>query len=162
MQQRNFTIAVLASAAFFALSTAAGSQVIVSGNDEKVLWDDVGQAVFSGPGKDTISFVDIGDRENPKILTSIALENSIFGPPTDVAISPNGEIALVANSVTQTKDGEKWKPVPGNKVYIFDLKATPPKQIGTSRLANNHQGSTSVRKVTSRWSRTARTIRSAS
>ena len=61
MQQRNLTIAVLASAAFFALSTAAGSQVIVSGNDEKVLWDDAGQAVFSAPGKDTISFIDIGE-----------------------------------------------------------------------------------------------------
>src|SRR5262249_8845096 len=105
MQQRRLTIAVLGGAAFLALSTAAGSQVIVSGNDEKVLWDDVGQAVFSAPGKDTISFIDIGDRENPKILTSIALENSIFGPPTNVAISPNGEIAVVANSVKQTKDG---------------------------------------------------------
>jgi DNA-binding beta-propeller fold protein YncE len=140
MQQRNLTIAVLASAAFFALSTAAGSQVIVSGNDEKVLWDDVGQAVFSAPGKDTISFIDIGDRENPKILTSIALENSIFGPPTNVAISPNGEIALVANSVTQTKDGEKWKPVPDNKVYIFDLKPTPPKQIGTVEVGKQPSG----------------------
>jgi hypothetical protein len=109
MQQRHLTSAVLASAVFFALSTTAGSQLIVSGNDEKVLWDDVGQAVFSPPGKDTISFIDIGDRENPKILTSIALENSIFGPPTNLAISPNGEIALVANSVTQTKDGEKWR-----------------------------------------------------
>ena len=81
MQQRNFTIAVLARAAFFALSTAAGSQVIVSGNDEKVLWDDVGQAVFSAPGKDTISFIDIGDRENPKILTSIALETRYLDRP---------------------------------------------------------------------------------
>lgn len=140
MQQRNLTIAVLASGAFLALSTAAGSQVIVSGNDEKVLWDDVGQAVFSAPGKDTISFIDIGDRENPKILTSIALENSIFGPPTNVAISPNGEIALVANSVKQTKDGEKWKPVPDNKVYIFDLKATPPKQIGTVEVGKQPSG----------------------
>jgi DNA-binding beta-propeller fold protein YncE len=140
MQQRNLTIAVLASAGFLALSTAAGSQVIVSGNDEKVLWDDVGQAVFSAPGKDTISFIDIGDRENPKILTSIALENSIFGPPTNVAISPNGEIALVANSVTQTKDGEKWKPVPDNKVYIFDLKPTPPKQIGTVEVGKQPSG----------------------
>jgi hypothetical protein len=87
MQQRHLTSAVLASAAFFALSTTAGSQVIVSGNDEKVLWDDVGQAVFSPPGKDTISFIDIGDRENPKILTSIALENSIFGP---FEVSPVG------------------------------------------------------------------------
>jgi hypothetical protein len=76
MQRRNLTIAVLASAAFFALSIAAESQVIVSGNDEKALWDDAGQPVFSAPGKDTISFIDITDRENPKVLTSIALENS--------------------------------------------------------------------------------------
>jgi len=54
----------------------------VSGNDEKVLWDDAGQPVQLPPGKDTISFIDIGNRENPKILTRIALENSIFGPPT--------------------------------------------------------------------------------
>ena len=140
MQQRHLTGAVLASAAFFALSMTAGSQVIVSGNDEKVLWDDGGQAVFSPPGKDTISFIDIADRENPKILTSIALENSIFGPPTNLAVSPNGEIALVANSVTQTKDGEKWKPVPDNKVYIFDLKATPPKQIGTVEVGKQPSG----------------------
>jgi DNA-binding beta-propeller fold protein YncE len=140
MQHRHLSIAVLASTAFLALSTTAGTQVIVSGNDEKVLWDDAGQAVFSPPGKDTISFIDIGDRENPKILTSIAFENSIFGPPTNLAISPNGEIALVANSVTLTKDGEKWKPVPDNKVYIFDLKANPPKHIGTVEVGKQPSG----------------------
>jgi hypothetical protein len=95
MQDRYLSIAVLATTAFLALSTTAGTQVIVSGNDEKVLWDDAGQAVFSPPGKDTISFIDIADRENPKILTSIALENSIFGPPTNLAISANGEIAIL-------------------------------------------------------------------
>jgi DNA-binding beta-propeller fold protein YncE len=140
MQNRHLSIAVLATTAFLALSTTAGTQVIVSGNDEKVLWDDAGQTVFLPPGKDTISFIDIGDRENPKILTSIALENSIFGPPTNLAISPNGEIALVANSVTQTKDGEKWKPVPDNKVYIFDLKANPPKHIGTVEVGKQPSG----------------------
>jgi DNA-binding beta-propeller fold protein YncE len=140
MQDRHLSIAVLASAAFLALSTTAGTQVIVSGNDEKVLWDDAGQAVYLPPGKDTISFVDIGERENPKVLTSIALENSIFGPPTNLAISPNGEIALVANSVTQTKEGEKWKPVPDNKVYIFDLKANPPKHIGTVEVGKQPSG----------------------
>jgi len=140
MQDRHLSIAVLASAAFLALSTTAGTQVIVSGNDEKVLWDDAGQAVYLPPGKDTISFVDIGERENPKVLTSIALETSIFGPPTNLAISPNGEIALVANSVTQTKEGEKWKPVPDNKVYIFDLKANPPKHIGTVEVGKQPSG----------------------
>ncbi len=140
MQQRHLGIAILVSTAFIALSTPAGAQVIVSGNDEKVLWDDAGQPVFLPPGKDTISFIDIGDRENPKILTSIALENSIFGPPVNLAITPNGELALVANSMTQTKDGEKWKPVPDNKVYIFDLKANPPKQIGTVEVGKQPSG----------------------
>ena len=129
MQKRHSSIAMLAGAVFLALPMSAGAQILVSGNDEKVLWDDAGKAIFLPPGKDTISFIDIGDRENPKILTNIALENSIFGPPTNVAVS--GEIALVANSMTQIKDGENWKPTPDNKVYIFDLTQAPPKQIGT-------------------------------
>ena len=112
MNDRHLNIAVLASAVFLALPMTAGAQILVSGNDEKVLWDDAGKAIFLPPGKDTISFIDIRDRENPKILTSVALENSIFGPPTNVAVHPSGEIALVANSMTQTKDGEAWKPVP--------------------------------------------------
>src|SRR5260370_15537915 len=140
MQQSHLGIAILVSTAFIALSTPAGTQVILSGNDEKVLWDDAGQAVYLPPGKDTISFVDIGERENPNLLTSIALENSIFGPPTNLAITPNAELALVANSMTQTKDGEKWKPVPDNKVYIFDLKANPPKQIGTVEVGKQPSG----------------------
>ena len=140
MNDRHLNIAVLASAVFLALPMTAGAQILVSGNDEKVLWDDAGKAIFLPPGKDTISFIDIGDRENPKILTSVALENSIFGPPTNVAVHPSGEIALVANSMTQTKDGEAWKPVPDNKVYIFDLTQTPPKQIGTVEVGKQPSG----------------------
>jgi DNA-binding beta-propeller fold protein YncE len=140
MKQSHLGIPALVSTVFLALSTGAGAQIIVSGNDEKVVWDDAGQPVFSAPGKDTISFIDITDRENPKILTSIALENSIFGPPTNLAVTPNGELALVANSVTQIRDGEKWKPVPDNKVYIIDLKASPPKQIGTVEVGKQPSG----------------------
>ena len=42
------------------------------------LWDDVGKVLQRAPGKDTISIIDIKDRENPKILTNLELENSIF------------------------------------------------------------------------------------
>jgi len=140
MKKRRLSIAMLASAGFLVLSMTAGAQILVSGNDEKILWDDAGKAIFMAPGKDTISFIDIGNRENPKILANVALENSIFGPPTNVAVHPNGEIAMVANSVTQTKDGENWKPAPDNKVYIFDLKASPPKQIGTVEVGKQPSG----------------------
>ena len=140
MTKRHLSIGMLAGAMLLALSITAGAQILVSGNDEKVLWDDAGKAIFMAPGKDTISFIDIGNRENPKILTNIALENSIFGPPTNLAVHPSGEIALVANSMTQIKDGESWKPTPDNKVYIFDLTQTPPKQIGTVEVGKQPSG----------------------
>jgi DNA-binding beta-propeller fold protein YncE len=132
---------LLLSAALIGLLPAVGgAQILVAGNDEKVWWDDSGKVLNQPPGNDTVSFIDIGDRENPKILASVQLENSIFGPPTNLAVHPSGDIALVANSVTQSKDGENWKPVPDNKVYVFDLKASPPKQVGTVEVGKQPSG----------------------
>src|SRR5215475_10977918 len=96
MKKGHLSLAMLTGAVFLVLPITAGAQILVSGNDEKVLWDDAGKATFMPPGKDSISFIDIGNRENPKILTNVTLDNSIFGPPTNLAVS--GEIALVANS----------------------------------------------------------------
>jgi DNA-binding beta-propeller fold protein YncE len=42
--------------------------------------------------------------------------------------------------MTQAKEGDKWKPVPDNKVYIFDLKANPPKHIGTVEVGKQPSG----------------------
>src|SRR6266403_2185054 len=67
----------------------------------------------------------------PKLLATLQLENSVFGPPVNIAVAPSGGIAMVANSVTQVKDGDGWKPQPDNKIYVIDLKASPPKQIAT-------------------------------
>jgi hypothetical protein len=55
MKKRHLSIAMLASAGFLVLPVATGAQILVSGNDEKVLWDDAGKAIFMAPGKDTIS-----------------------------------------------------------------------------------------------------------
>jgi DNA-binding beta-propeller fold protein YncE len=138
MKARYGLTAGLVAAAFVALPAAG--QIIVTGNDQKVWWDENGKVQQREPGKDTISFIDIADRENPKILASIALENSIFGPPTNLAVHPSGKLALVTNPVTQTKDGDAWKPVPDNKIYVFDLEAKPPKQIGTVEVGKQPSG----------------------
>jgi DNA-binding beta-propeller fold protein YncE len=140
MKARKLFWAALLGAGSAVLPFAAGAQIIIAGNDEKVWWDDSGKVLAQAPGKDTISFIDIKNRLAPKIIASIQLENSIFGPPTNLAIHPSGEIALVANSVTQTKDGDNWKPVPDTKVYIFDLKSNPPKQIGTVEVGKQPSG----------------------
>ena len=44
--------------------------------------------------------IDIGtDPLAPRTVVSLPLTNSIFGPPTNLAITPDEGLALVANSV---------------------------------------------------------------
>ncbi len=126
---------------------AAQAQFMVVGNDEKVWWDDAGKQINQAPAKDTVGIYDIKSPATPKLLATLQLENSIFGPPVNIAVTPGGDIALVANSVTQVKDGDAWKPQPDTKIYVIDLKASPPKQIATieggkqpSGLAINKKG----------------------
>jgi hypothetical protein len=99
------------------LATAGGArgQLLITGNDEKVSFDETGKTVTHPPGKDTVSIIDIHDPTKPRILANLPLMNSITGPPVNLAITPDQHLALVANSLDWVKDGEAWKSVPDNK-----------------------------------------------
>ena len=132
------TIAVLMLLLVFPL--AAGAQLMIIGNDEKATWDDAGKLVLTAPGKDTVSIVDISKRESPRIVANLPLTNSVFGPPTNLAITPNGRLAIVANSVNNVPDGAKWKFVPDNKLYVIDLTTSPPSHIATVEVGKQPSG----------------------
>src|SRR5215207_7443250 len=91
MRAMQLLSSALAGAVVVACMAQADAQVLVGGNDTKVWWDDAGKVLQRAPRKDTISIIDIKDRENPKILTNHELENSIFGPPTNLAVHPSGD-----------------------------------------------------------------------
>src|SRR4030081_2284168 len=113
------------------LHLAYGKPFMIVGSDEKVWWDDDGKTVLSAPGKDTVLIVDLANPEDPKIVATLPLKNSIVGPPVNLDIDPTGSVALVADSVDVTKDGDTLKQVPDNKIYVIDLKANPPKVAAT-------------------------------
>ncbi len=116
-------------------------EFMLIGIDDKVTWDASGKTVFRAPGKDLVSIVDIGtDPLAPKIVASLPLMNSVFGPPTNLAITPDGTLALVANSMDWQKDGTGWKPVPDNKLYVIDLTAIPPRLIDTITVGKQPSG----------------------
>ena len=57
-----------------AFPQAAHAQLMVVGNDEKIIWDDAGKPLLMPPGKDTVSIVDIGTNpEAPRIIANIPL-----------------------------------------------------------------------------------------
>ena len=93
--------------------------------------DENGKPITREPGHDTLSVIDISKPDTPQITSTISLINSIAGPPTNLAVSPSGDIALVANSLEPVTQGWAHRLDPDNKVFLVDLKATPPKVIGT-------------------------------
>ena len=113
------------------LSSALAKPFMIVGLDEKIVWDDDGKPILSLPGKDQVLIVDLANPESPKIVASLPLENSVVGPPVNVDIDPSGSVALVADSVDVVKDGDALKQVPDNKIFVIDLKASPPKLAAT-------------------------------
>jgi len=129
--------AFLASVQFDLAHTAP---LMIVGNDEKLLWDDNGKPILSPAGRDSVLIVDLADPESPKIVATLPLKNSVVGPPVNVAIDPTNSIALVADSVDVTKEGDALKQGPDNKVYVIDLKANPPKLANTVTVGKQPSG----------------------
>lgn len=133
---RLFTVVV----AVLGLSAARAAPFMIVGDDEKLLWDDNFKPVLSLPGNDAVLILDLADPMNPKIVGNLPLKNSVIGPPVNLAIDPTNSIALVADSINVTKDGDALKQGPDDKVYVIDLKASPPKLIDTITAGKQPSG----------------------
>jgi DNA-binding beta-propeller fold protein YncE len=119
---------------------AAQAQLLISGNDEKITFNADGKPVRHPPGKDTVSIIDIHDPVKPKLIANLPLMNSLTGPPVNLAISRDQHLALVANSLDWQPDGDSWKDVPDNKLFVIDLTQSPPAQIATLELGKQPSG----------------------
>jgi DNA-binding beta-propeller fold protein YncE len=133
-------IAILICGLAAGLSSRALAQVLIVGNDEKQAWDENAKPILREPGKDTLTVIDISKPDAPRITSSIPLMNSVVGPPTNLAITPAGDIALVANSLEPVIQGWGHRLEPDNKVFLVDLKANPPSVIGTITVGKQPSG----------------------
>jgi len=116
-------------------------EFMLVGIDNKVTWGEDGKLQLLPPGNDAVTIVDIGsDPAHPKVVANLPLMNSIFGPPTNLSITPDGQLALVANSMDWVRDGAAWKSVPDNKLYVIDLTTSPPKLIDTVTVGKQPSG----------------------
>jgi DNA-binding beta-propeller fold protein YncE len=144
MGQSNFArfaaVSLVVGGLIGGILTPASGQTLIVGNDEKQGWDETGKAILREPGKDTLSVIDISKPDAPQITATIPLMNSIAGPPTNLAISLSGEIALVANSLEPVIQGWGHRLEPDNKVFLIDLKANPPAVIGTITVGKQPSG----------------------
>ena len=117
----------------------AGPNDLLVGLDEKATFEAEGQR-NGPPGRDAVLVVDASDPAHPRIRASLPLTNSILGPPTNLAITPDGRLGLVANSVIVRQDGANWLTVPDNKLYVLDLTAEPPRLLDTLTVGSQPSG----------------------
>ena len=140
-----------AGAALLALAALAGCaaptapagkrSLMIVGNDEKIGWNDAGAVVMSAAGRDSVAVIDIGtDPMAPRTVVSLPLMNSIFGPPVNLAITPDEGLALVANSVNIFEEGGALKQAPDNRLWVIDLQADPPRLIDTVAVGKQPSG----------------------
>jgi DNA-binding beta-propeller fold protein YncE len=140
MPASRLSVCALAAVSVFALGGAARAQLMIVGNDEKVKFED-GKGVTQPGGNDTLSIIDMSKPANLRIVATIPLDNSIIGPPTNLAITPKGDLALVANSVNGVKKEDGSLAVASDdRVFVVDLKATPPAVIDTLHAGKRPSG----------------------
>lgn len=134
---------LLAGAALLVIGWAgtaqAGKQDILIGLDSKIIYGPQGQANVQ-PGRDQVLVMDVSNPGQPRIRASLDLPNSLLGPPTNLGITPDGKLGLVANSVVHTQDGNGWKVQPDDKLFVIDLDANPPKLAGTVSVGKQPSG----------------------
>jgi len=145
MDLRNFFCATCVACVVASGSAIAGTNDILIGIDSKITYGPDGQ-INGAPANDAVLVMDISDSAKPRIRASLPLANSLLGPPTNLQITPDGKLGLVANSVIHVQEGNAWKTVPDNKLYVIDLTAEPPKLIDTVTVGRQPSGLSISRK----------------
>ena len=119
----------------------ADAQLMVVGVDRK--FDGAGgKRETLEPGHDKLLVFDLKDPSAPALVGELALENSLVGPPTNLAITPDQGLALVANAVHARRktDGPGWETAPADELFVVDLTARPIRVIDTVKVGAQPSG----------------------
>lgn len=102
---------------------ASSPHHLIVGLDAKVDWQQ-GHMRCLAPGRDELLILDIGsDPRAPRELARLSMSNSVFGPPTNLAVTPDQRLALVADSMDWLPAAQGWRPAPGRGLHVVDLRS---------------------------------------
>lgn len=95
----------------------------------------------NGPnGRDAVAIIDVSDEARPALAHTLPLDNSVYGPPTNLQITPDGRLGLVASSVLMRQEGEAWYAQADDRLHVIDLAASPPRLVETLKVGLQPSG----------------------
>jgi len=121
-----------------AAAADATAQIVITANDGNARVAD-GQIKVIADGPNTISILDTTTMP-PRITTVEGVVNSLYGPPTNIGVTPDERLALVSEAMRVGEKEGKPAFVKSNIVHVIDLKADPPQEIGTVEVGLQPSG----------------------
>ena len=112
---------------------------ILVGLDGKAFFEPDGFRVGEG-GHDAVLVVDVTEPARPRVVHTLPLSNSVYGPPTNLAITPDGRLGLVASSMRTVRDGAGWRAEPDDRPHVIDLATEPPALVETVTVGRQPSG----------------------
>ncbi|MDO9428347.1 MAG: YncE family protein [Methylobacterium sp.] len=95
----------------------------------------------NGPnGHDAIGVLDVSDEARPRLAHTLPLDNSVYGPPTNLKVTPDGRLGLVASSVVMRQEATAWYAQADDRLHVIDLAAVPPRLVETVRVGRQPSG----------------------
>ena len=123
------------------ISKAAGllyAQLVLSGNENKIDLTSGAPRVVPNAEPDSISILDFSTF--PPTVQHIAnVPNTVIGPPSNIAITPDRSLALIANSLTlDPNNATNW--LPASEIHLLDLQSKPPRIVGHVKAGKQPSG----------------------
>ena len=141
MFRKTLTASAVAILAFLAVPAAQADRAfLLNGLDSKVDFSEPGKIKFVEPGTDLVNIMDISNPAQPRTVANLPLSNSLFGPPTNLQITPDETLALVSSAMQWVQKDSAWKPAPDDRLFVVDLETDPPALIATLRIGRQPSG----------------------
>lgn len=111
---------------------------VISANENKLsLASGVTQVVPGAPA-DTVTFLDF--RQFPPAVRHLTnLSNTVLGPPSNVAVSPDGTLAVLADSI-ELDPGQPGRWRPQRRLHLLDLTGPEPRRAGEVEAGEQPSG----------------------
>jgi hypothetical protein len=121
-----------------ALNGSFAADLIVSANDGKFVRVEGGATYPQPAPPDSLAVIDASVMP-PKIVAIVTdIEHTIAGPPQSVAITPDGQLAVIA--APSKYDYTAKKETLGTFLQVVDLSTSPPKQLDRIEIGAHPNG----------------------
>lgn len=131
---------VLTALVIFGLPLNSFAQLVISGNENKIDLHTGGLRVAPNAESttDSLSIIDFSQFP-PQVEHLDNIPNTVVGPPSNIAITPNHELALIASSL-KIDPNDKTNHVPDDLIHVLDLTTKPPRVIQEVRYGSQPSG----------------------